>query len=211
MRHRLRHLGWRDLVVVATAVLLGVILGLVIWAGHRRDRQIDGLSTALAAQRRQASESGQTPVARAPDQVREHPERPTVKPQPGPTGPTGPAGLSIVGARIDGCDLVLIREDGQEYPAGPVCGPVGSRGPSGSPGAAGSPGPSGSPGADGQDGATGPQGPAGPPGKDGQDGADGQDGQPPSSWTWTYIGVTYRCTRDDGSPDSSPTYTCRPA
>jgi collagen triple helix repeat protein len=87
----------------------------------------------------------------------------------------------------------------------------------GEPGAQGVPGPQGLPGSngrdgiDGQPGAQGPQGepgPAGPRGDTGSTGPQGPAGPPPASWTWTFLGITYTCTRDTGSPDAAPTYTC---
>jgi len=211
MRRRLRSIEWRDLAVIGGAVLVALILGWVVVTGHQRGQQIDGLSTALDVQRRQAQEAGQTPVARPPGAVKASPDEPTVSPVPGPAGANG---LSIVGARVTSCRLILVREDGRELDAGPVCGPRGTRGPSGSPGPDGSRGPTGAPGTDGQDGtdgATGPEGPQGPKGDKGDPGQDGADGQPPASYTIPVAGITYECDRDAGSPDSAPTYTCNPA
>lgn len=107
---------------------------------------------------------------------------------PGPVGAAGPAGP-------------------QGPPGPPGMSITGPAGPPGSPGAAGvgATGPAGLPGRDGTNGQDGPTGSAGPPGDP------GQDGRPPASWTWTDDkGTTYDCTRDSGSPDSAPTYTCRP-
>lgn len=195
---------WRMWTLAAVlCVLAGAVIAVAVVV-HGQSSQIDGLSTALDAQRKQAQQAGQTPVAKPPGEIKANPERPTVSPEPGPAGPAGANGLSIVGARISSCRLILIREDGREFDAGPVCGADGSRGPSGKPGAAGSPGPTGPAGADG---ATGPAGPKGDPGKD------GTDGQPPASYTIVspIDGLTYDCTRDSGSPDSAPTYTCSAA
>lgn len=101
--------------------------------------------------------------------------------EPGETGPPGPVGPPGEDGR-----------DGEPGPAGPV-GPTGASGPAGPQGPAGEPG---------------AEGPAGPPGVAGEPGA---DGKPPASWTWTWLGVTYTCARDEGSPTEAPTYTCRPA
>lgn len=60
---------------------------------------------------------------------------------------------------------------------------------------------------DGPQGPQGPQGPAGPAGQDGKDGAQGPQGPAgpePSSFTFTYLGVTYTCT----DPDGDGQYTC---
>ncbi|MFL6144100.1 MAG: hypothetical protein ACJ72N_19825 [Labedaea sp.] len=97
-------------------------------------------------------------------------------------------------------------------------GPRGDPGLAGPGGPAGSPGPTGPPGGDGQAGAAGPQGtageagpagPAGPAGEPGPAGTDGSNGKPPAGWTWTDTAErTQSCTRDQGSPDTAPTYTC---
>lgn len=87
---RLRRADWRGVAIIAGAVVVGLAISWVLWAQQTQRQQIAGLSTALAAQRQQAQQSGQTPVAQPPDRVREHPERPTVKPEPGPSGPQGP-------------------------------------------------------------------------------------------------------------------------
>lgn len=98
---------------------------------------------------------------------------------PGPSGPQGPAGS----AGLPGSD-------------GPP-GPSGADGVSGAPGV---PGPAGSDGAEGKPGAAGP---AGPPG------VDGRPGPPVAGWTFTdATGTRQACSRDAGSPDAAPSYTC---
>ncbi|GAA4439348.1 collagen-like protein [Phytohabitans houttuyneae] len=106
---------------------------------------------------------------------------------------------------------------GEAGPPGPQ-GPPGPTGNMGPPGPMGPVGPSGAPGADGRDGvgepgpagAAGEPGPAGPQGEPGPAGKDGVAGKPPASWRWTDPdGAEYECLRDDGSPESAPTYTCR--
>jgi hypothetical protein len=87
---------------------------------------------------------------------------------------------------------------GEPGPGGPP-GPVGPQGPSGPQGDPGSAGLQGVPGVPGEKGDPGVQGPVGPA---------GAQGAPPASWTWTFLNFTYTCTRDAGSPDSAPTYTC---
>lgn len=106
--------------------------------------------------------------------------------EPGETGPAGPSG-----------------------PTGPP-GPIGPIGPIGVPGVDGINGQGGSVGAQGEPGPAGPTGPPGPEGRQGEPGQDGADGSPPAGWTWRdpLTRVTYTCTRDPGSPDESPTYTC---
>jgi hypothetical protein len=128
------------------------------------------------------------------DQVRSLGEQPIVlPPEPGERGATGDTG-----------------------PAGPQ----GPQGPAGQPGRDGQTPPclseppqchgaDGPPGVAGKDGAPGAPGAPGKDGTDGTPGQNGTDGQPPASWTWTDdAGRTQSCTRDPGSPDSAPTYTC---
>lgn len=46
-------------------------------------------------------------------------------------------------------------------------------------------------------------------GEDGADGADGRDGNPAQTQTFTTAdGRTFTCTRNEGSPDTAPTYAC---
>jgi hypothetical protein len=90
---------------------------------------------------------------------------------------------------------------GEPGPAG-LPGPLGPQGPQGPMGDVGPSGPvglTGPTGATGESGPTGPQGPQGPA---------GGNGQPPASFTWMFLGLTYTCVRDGGSPDNAPTYTC---
>lgn len=121
---------------------------------------------------------------------------------PGPAGPAGPAGLT--GAT---------GPAGQQGAAGPT-GPAGSTGNQGPPGADGQPGAPGTDGATGAPGAPGTDGLAGAPGDigaPGEIGPAGPPGAPPAAWSWTFSDVSYICTRDDGSLDTAPTYTCGPA
>lgn len=130
------------------------------------------------------------------DQVQSLGGTPTVQP-PAVAGPAGPAGAT--GAT------------GPQGPAGPSgpSGPTGPPGPSGPNGAAGPPGVAGTSGTNGQDGPPGATGVPGPAGPQGAQGPAGADGQPPAGWTWTDpLGRTQHCTRDAGSPDSAPTYSC---
>lgn len=106
--------------------------------------------------------------------------------------------------------------------------------PAGPAGADGAPGQNGTDGQNGQNGADstvpgpmGPEGPEGPPGpaptaeqiqaavdayfaqNPAPPGPQGPAGQPPAGWSWSdLLGTTHTCTRDDGSPDTAPTYTC---
>jgi hypothetical protein len=110
--------------------------------------------------------------------------------EPGPPGPVGPAGDDGRDG-VDGVTPPCLAEPGQ-------CN-----------GADGEPGPPGPPGPPGADGTDGTDGVDGQPGRDGAPGQDGVDGQPPAAWTWVDDrGRTQSCTRDAGSPDAAPTYTC---
>lgn len=115
-------------------------------------------------------------------------------------------------------------------PAAEVAGPVGPQGPGPTEEqvsiavraycASGScTGPAGPPGPAGQDSTVpGPQGPVGPgstvpgpQGPEGPAGPSGADGQPPSSWSYQWLGITYTCTRTEPFDPSTPTYTCSPS
>ena len=185
-RPRLHLRDWLSIVAVAA---LGVgFLWLSTQLGILR-QESDALAVALTQQREQAQSNGQTPVAPPPEEIRKDPR--IVRGAQGEPGEPGPAGFP--GA--DGLNGM---------PGKP--GPAGSPGPAGAdgvPGPAGPAGPAGADGKDGADGAPGPEGPAGPAG------ADGEDGEPPAGWTWTDpAGIKHTCTRETGSLDSAPTYTC---
>lgn len=178
------HRGHRLFLALAAVAVLGVIaLG---WGVLSLKAYVDDLSqqqsaAAVVAQRlaSQLHTLGVTPVVQPP------------APLNGPAGPAGPAGVQ-----------------GIPGPAGSpgIPGPTGVPGPTGPTGAPGATGQPGAPGTQGQDGATGPTGPQGPPGPSG---AQGPPGQPPAGWSWQdKHGTTFTCTRDAGSPDSAPTYTC---
>lgn len=124
-------------------------------------------------------------------QVRELGGTPRAGPagQAGSPGPQGPAGSP-------GSPGQTGRNGQNGNP-----GQNGPSGPTGRPGLAGAPGAVGQPGAKGDPGATGPQGPRG------DTGPAGATGPPPSSWTWTYLGVTYTCTQ---TAPAASTYNCTP-
>lgn len=122
-------------------------------------------------------------------------------------------------AAVELGDACRQAHDVQQLPGPPgergSPGPPGPRGDQGPPGPLGEPGESGQAGAigmDGQPGAPGPAGPQGepgPPGPQGEPGQVGVDGQPPAKWVWVDdAGRQQSCVRDEGSPDSAPTYTC---
>lgn len=173
-------LNLRDWLIIAVAA--AAVVGFLYLAGQvgKQRQQLDAFSVALTQQREQAQESGQTPVAPAPEDIRRDPK--IVQGRPGDPGDPG-------------------------RPGDP--GDPGDPGPSGPPGSPGEPGTGGTDGEPGPPGAAGSPGKDGADGKDGAAGKDGRDGAAPASWTWTdQLGVTHVCKRDADSPDSAPTYTC---
>lgn len=211
----------RKLVLVLAAVLaLGIPVGWLVYTADVQHDQIAALSTALDAQRNQAVQSGQSPVAPAPQQILATPTAVA-----GPKGDTGPAGRGlasiacVVGVwRVQYTDGTSNADDGPcTGPPGPI-GLTGSAGPAGATGPVGATGPAGavgSPGPVGQPGPAGPTGPAGPPGPTGPPGGHGNDGSPAEQMTLQMPGLvpgtfdTYLCTRNQGSDPKSPSYTCR--
>ncbi len=191
----------RTLAVIAVATVGAVVLGMVVYALQLQQRQIEALSSALSAQRAQAQRAGQTPVAPPPGAILANPT--PIRGEPGATGPTGPAGRGLSSiVCVSGVWHVGYTDGSMDTDAGACTGPPGPIGVTGSPGPAG---PSGATGRDGVPGAAGPAGPQGPAG------SPGADGPPPAGWTWTSpAGNHYACTRDAGSPDSAPSYTCSP-
>jgi len=135
---------WRDIVALAAAIAIAVMLSWTTYHIGQLRRQNEALAIALDAQRKQAEDSGQVPVAPDPDQIRKDPE--VVRGPMGPPGPSGAPGPSGPPG-IDGID-------GRIGPSGP-------------------PGPSGSPGSPGRDGTDGQDGTDGTDGTDGKDGAPG--------------------------------------
>lgn len=193
---------WRSAVFGCVLVaLVGAVL--ILWArfgqyeaeadqlsaeADRRGTAVSTLAGDVRRLRTQIEEDGKTPVAPDPSKaVKNLPQRAQVPvPIPGPRGPVGPSGAP--GSAGDAGKQGERGADGE--PGEP--GPSGPPGPQGDPGGKGDKGDPGSQGPRGDTGPTGPQGPAGPP---------------PSSWTFTYGGVTYTC-RQNGS---GTTYTCDPS
>lgn len=174
-----RKYGW----VIAWSVLF---VGLGLWVNAGQDAQRSAQQRDRVTLAQQASVRDQQ-IRDLAAQVRRLGGTPVVTPPPpGPAGSPGAAGQpGVPGA---------VGRSGTAGSPGPI-GPSGGRGPVGVPGQS----------------VTGPPGPAGPAGKDGadgKDGKDGKDGSPPSSWTWTYLGVTYTCTPTSAG---SSTYDCQPS
>lgn len=161
---------------------------------NRRGEAVSTLAMDVRKLREQVKGEGKTPVAPDPSEaVDDLPDRAEVPvPIPGPKGDPGRPGR-------DGSP----GADGQP----------GDDGAPGTPGQDGEPGEDGAAGADGAqgpagpEGSQGPQGEPGPPGPQGERGMQGPAGSPPSSWTFTYRGVTYTCTP---SGSGSTAYSCEP-
>jgi hypothetical protein len=184
----------RNWLALAAAGVIGVLVVVISVQIH-----------ALGEQLRQAQEDSHVLA----DQVERMGGTPLVSPAPGPTGARGPVGPT--GPQGEPGPQGTAGSDGEPGPSGRP-GKDGAPGPAGTPGAQGSPGPKGEPGET----VTGPPGPRGEKGADGKDGhagPKGEQGEPgprgpaPTGWTFTHLGVTYRCEPD---PPGSTTYTCTP-
>lgn len=186
-RRRSAWLFWSGLVGVCLVVVA------VLWAVDTRADQVQALADALRAEQAQTRDRGDEPAAPPPEDIVRDPS--VIE---GPRGQGGRPGRGITDVRIIADRWVVIFDDGTTRDLGPI--------PTPSPGASGKPGQS-------------PpclseprqcRGEKGTDGEDGDKGDKGDKGEPPASWTWTdpATGRTYRCARDEGSPDSAPTYTC---
>jgi hypothetical protein len=176
--------GHRAIWLAAVVMVFGVLAlaAVFLLRANELQAQVDTLTASAQDNHVAAQQLAQ--------QVRQLGGTPSTVPA-GPAGPMGPQGAT-----------------GPQGPAGQT-GPTGVTGPSGPPGPAGATGPAGLPGADGAPGPAGQDGAPGQAGSDGAPGAAGRDGAPPAGWTWTdTAGRKQQCTRDVGSPDSAPTYTC---
>jgi len=197
--HR-RPTGSNIVTVIVAVLIAGILVWFLAWTrilavrDHEQQQQISNL---IARERERAERyeqlyneaiaKGVQPTAPAPDEVEEDigsfvgpsGER-GLRGEPGLRGPVGPAGV----------DSIIPGPPGiPGLPGQSIVGP---------PGEAGSDGES----------IVGPEGPQGDPGESIQ-GPPGADGQPPASWTFMGPGNQVNiCTRDVGSPDSAPTYTC---
>lgn len=181
---------WAGTALVVIVAVVGVIAGGAYLASANSDLRIeladahDELQASQANAERlyqQLLDEGVRPDAEKPSEVVEGPA--------GERGDTGPRGLQ--------------GEPGEPGPPGPPGQPggIGAPGEPGAPGEQGEPGPAGPPGEAGAPGAAGPAG---------ADGAHGTPGQPPTSWTFTFAFVDYRCDRADPFDPAAPTYSCMP-
>lgn len=178
--------------VTVVVVVMGALWIAVTMSGLSADNS--RLEQQATASERKASTRDQQ-LRDLAAQVRKLGGTPVVVPPPGVAGSPGVAGQPGAPGR-PGAAGSPGRSGGAGSP-----GPTGPAGPSGTQGAAGAPGQA-------VTGPPGPAGPTGPAGKDGKDGTDGKDGSPPSSFSWTYLGVTYQCTP---TSDDSTAYDCQPA
>lgn len=198
--------------------LLAFTIAYSIWLQHEQAADANARISHVqgqVAQNARAADANASALAKANSMLARHGQSTVPAPSvsivtgpPGATGPQGPEGAA--GAQ---------GANGSNGSSGPA-GAVGPRGPRGDKGENGSPGPSGTAGAAGPSGDVGATGPAGAPGssgaagKDGKDGATGPvgpagiDGQPPTSWTFTYLLITYQCDRTTPFDPKTPTYTC---
>lgn len=166
----MRHVRRADVKLIA--IILGSVLLSLLVLGDLYDRQqthreVTGLSTALDAQRRQAQEAGQTPVARAPDAVKASPDQPTISPTPAPSSPTAAQVYAAVSAYFQAHPV----RDGQDVSPARLAASVANylrRHP---------PGPAQLAAAVAAYLSANPP-PSGSPGKDGRDGTDGQNATP---------------------------------
>lgn len=111
----------------------------------------------------------------------------------GEPGKDAPPSRGIASTAQDGCFVTLTYTDALSQRLGPFCGVAGPAGKNGEKGEKGDPPPCMSE-------PTQCRGPIGPA---------GQDGNPAQTQTFTLPdGRQFSCTRDDGSPDVAPTYTC---
>lgn len=127
------------------------------------------------------------------------------KGEPGPPGPTGSPGREPTKAEISAAVSAYLRENPPPRGRPPTMQEIMTA-------VAGylakNPPPAGEKGEKGERGEPGPTGPAGKNGTDGIPGPPGSPGPSPSSWTFSYDGITYTCTRDDDT--SEPRYVCTP-
>lgn len=199
-----RRRRWRAPRAEWLAVLTGVLaLGMLVALAVMVVDLSQDLRTEHAARdalARQVEDLGGTPVV-GPPGTRGKPG-PSVTGPPGPAGQPGEDGDSATGPPGPSGSPGQPGRDGADGTS--ATGAPGAPGADGSPGAPGEPG---SPGAEGPPGPQGEPGPAGAQGERGEKGEQGPAGSPPSSWTFTYRGVTYMCTP---SGSGSTAYSCEP-
>lgn len=203
-------------------VALIAVFGLLSANNARRDAQNTasdnhGLHSQVSALANQVKGLGATPVTGPSGQA----------------GPTGAAGQNATDAQVQAAVAEYLtlhpvaspRIDYTQLRAYVVTYLADHPAPSGASGTNGSNGTNGTNGKDGQN-ATDAQvasavsaylmanppspGPTGATGPAGQNGSNGADGQPPVSWTYLLLGITYECDRTAPFDPAKPTYTCAP-
>ncbi|MEP6477859.1 MAG: hypothetical protein ABJB03_00580 [Rhodoglobus sp.] len=170
---------WGGLVIACFLIGAAAAIIFIVQAGHDRDN-----AAAIQQQQGETIDNLASALDESRHQLQDNGLNPVAPPSselvpvPGPAGEPGTAGAQ---------------------------GPQGPRGFDGHDGIDGKDGAPGAPGTTGLDGATGPQGDPGPAGAPGNPGA---DGQPPTSWSFTWVGITYTCQRTEPFDATAPTYTC---
>ncbi len=198
---RLRQRTTGSMLLGLAVAVVAAIAVLSLWRITQQRVEIDSVRS-MAMQNAVDSDANANALRKANGRLEAAGEQPVAIPAPGPAGAVGATGA----AGRDGLSVT-----------GPA-GPQGVRGRDGVPGAGvngtnGSNGTAGAAGADGAIGATGATGPAGPAGTDGATGPagpSGADGQPPQSWTFSYLGTSYTCTRASDFDPAAPKYDCDP-
>ena len=209
----LAHIWRRILVPCILAVLAGAIV--MVWAridqaddhadalkteATRRGDAVTLLAHSVRELRQQVQSSGKTPIAPDPGDTVPHLKDRKALSLPGPVGPMGPSGLpGKAGKQGKAGDSGKAGADGSDGSDGSD-GPDGADGKDGDKGDTGDRGPAGKDGSDGKEGSTGPKGDTG---AKGDQGPKGEKGDPPSGWTFSYLGITYTCT-----PAGGGQYTC---
>ena len=178
-RRRQRRIRWTVLpiVLLVSAALVGLTVSVIVLAQRNSAKDV-----ALSAQREQATQAGQTPVARDPKDINRDPSRPLQRPTSGPAGARGERGPGPTDAQVDsavaayfanhdavspGAIAVYVGNYLRSHPPGPTPGQVSD---SVASYLREHPAPSGSPGAPGKDGTSGTDGAAGPAGPQGERG-----------------------------------------
>lgn len=177
-----------DYVAMGGILVGSVLLAWIVLTLLHMGAALTAQEQARDALARQVQGLGATPVAGPPGS----------RGAPGADGPPGPAGPPGRDAPTPDVSAVARLAAALVTPSP---GPTGPAGPSGPPGPSSTiPGPTGPPGRPGADSTV--------PGPSGAPGPTGPAGQPPTSWTFTYNGTQYTCSRAVPFDPTSPQYTC---
>ncbi|NAS22490.1 hypothetical protein GT755_12435 [Herbidospora sp. NEAU-GS84] len=178
VRHALRRRNWPLVAIILTFITLAWYVSSQIRSLADQLQQAEEDRVVLA---QQVEQLGGVPRVTPPPGPQGEPGLPGAAGEPGQPGPRGSAGPSGAPGQA-----------GEPGPSGPS-GPPGIQGPSGPPGERGEPGPAGE---------------RGPQGERGEQGPRGETGPPPTSWSYTWLGITYGCTPDQAG---STNYVCNPS